>query len=143
MMRSNNDQELVEDVNTFRLELAEPTSRRGLISVTAGLKHKARRLATSWLPIDDRRRGECNRCGECCKLPFPCPFLRYDDEGLSRCAVYHARPPSCRKYPRTADENVTPATCGYFFDLGRRLESADDFPAPLVREPTPSMTPAS
>ncbi|EIC23198.1 hypothetical protein [Thiorhodovibrio frisius] len=88
----------------------------GLSKVTVGLKHKALRFATSWLPVDERRRGECNRCGECCKLPLPCPFLRYDEQGLSLCTVYHARPPSCRKYPRTPDENITPATCGFFFD---------------------------
>jgi hypothetical protein len=79
------------------------------------LANKLKRFSTSALPIDAGRRGSCNRCGECCKLPFPCPFLRYDADGLSSCAVYHARPPSCRKYPRTVHENVTPETCGYYF----------------------------
>ncbi len=79
------------------------------------LKNKIKRFATSLLPVDAGRRGECNRCGECCKLPYPCPFLRYDEQGLSSCAVYYARPPSCRKYPRTSSENVTPGTCGYYF----------------------------
>lgn len=88
---------------------------QGLIEITTGLKHKVQRFATSLLPVADSRRGECNRCGQCCKLPFPCPFLRFDDQGLSSCAVYHARPPSCRKYPRTSSENLTPATCGYYF----------------------------
>jgi hypothetical protein len=87
----------------------------GTNALTPGLKHKLKRLATSLLPIDAGRRGSCNRCGECCKLPFPCPFLRYDDEGLSSCAVYHARPPSCRKYPRTVSENLTPESCGFYF----------------------------
>lgn len=84
---------------------------------------KLKRAFTSLLPMDPSRQGECNRCGACCKLPVPCPFLRFDARGLSSCAVYYARPPSCRKYPRTAAENVTPATCGYFFvaveDIGR------------------------
>ena len=79
------------------------------------LLYKLKRLTTSLLPIDEGRRGECNRCGECCKLPYPCPFLRFDDQGLSSCAVYHARPPSCRKYPRVASENVTQETCGFYF----------------------------
>ncbi|MCF7991165.1 MAG: hypothetical protein K9M02_12045 [Thiohalocapsa sp.] len=79
------------------------------------MANKLKRFSTSALPIDAGRRGSCNRCGECCKLPFPCPFLRYDADGLSSCAVYHARPPSCRKYPRTVHENVTPETCGYYF----------------------------
>lgn len=77
--------------------------------------HKFIRLMTSLRPIDPNRRGACNRCGDCCKLPYPCPFLRFDEEGLSRCAVYRFRPPSCRKYPRVAAENLTPQTCGFSF----------------------------
>jgi Fe-S-cluster containining protein len=77
--------------------------------------NKLKRFTTSLLPIDPGRRGECNRCGACCKLPFPCPFLRFDDQGLSSCAVYLVRPPSCRKYPRIAAENLTPEQCGYHF----------------------------
>ena len=76
---------------------------------------KIKRLLTSLLPVASSRRGDCNRCGDCCKLPYPCPFLRFDDEGLSSCAVYHFRPPSCRKYPRVVSENLTPQTCGFFF----------------------------
>lgn len=84
-------------------------------TVTAEWRDKLKRAFTSLLPIDPGRRGACNRCGACCSLPVPCPFLRFDEQGLSSCSVYHARPPSCRKYPRTAAENVTPATCGYYF----------------------------
>ena len=80
------------------------------------MRDKIRRFATSLLPVADNRRGSCNRCGECCKLPFPCPFLRFDAEGLSSCAVYHLRPPACRKYPRTAAEHVTQEVCGYWFE---------------------------
>ena len=77
--------------------------------------NKTKRLLTSLLPVDPARTGACNRCGACCKLPYPCPFLRFDDEGLSRCAVYAVRPPSCRKYPRVATEQLTPEQCGYSF----------------------------
>lgn len=79
------------------------------------MKNKLVRLGTSLLPVAPDRRGTCNRCGECCKLPYPCPFLRYDAEGLSSCAIYRVRPPSCRKYPRTAAENLTAETCGFYF----------------------------
>jgi hypothetical protein len=79
------------------------------------MKDKFKRFLTSLLPVAENRRGDCNRCGQCCKLPFPCPFLRFDAEGLSSCAVYYARPPSCRKYPRVAAENLTPEACGYYF----------------------------
>lgn len=84
---------------------------------------KLKRFSTSLLPVDSDRRGDCNRCGACCQLPFPCPFLRFDDQGLSSCGVYHLRPPSCRKYPRTASEHVTQAQCGYYF------EHSDSVPA--------------
>lgn len=76
---------------------------------------KIKRFLTSLLPVDPNRRGDCHRCGDCCKLPFPCPFLRFDEEGLSSCAVYRFRPASCRKYPRVPEENLTAATCGFHF----------------------------
>lgn len=79
------------------------------------MKDKLKRFLTSLLPVAENRRGECNRCGACCKLPFPCPFLRFDEEGLSACSAYLVRPPSCRKYPRTESEQLTPETCGYYF----------------------------
>lgn len=103
------------------------------------MKAKLKRFLTSLLPVAEDRRGECNRCGQCCKLPFPCPFLRFDDEGLSSCSVYHVRPPSCRKYPRVAAENLTPQTCGYYFvgvdELrgqlhGARPQATQDEPSP-------------
>ncbi|MEA1049642.1 hypothetical protein U5801_07455 [Lamprobacter modestohalophilus] len=101
-----------------------PHRRQTLLELITGLVRKVQRFVTSLLlPVDAGRRGDCNRCGACCKLPYPCPFLRVDAEGLSSCAVYYARPPSCRKYPRTVSENVTPATCGYYFvdvtEIGR------------------------
>lgn len=92
-----------------------PGSGRGSPVKTWIMKKKLKRFATSLLPVAANRVGECNRCGECCKLPYPCPFLRYDAEGLSMCAIYAFRPPSCRKYPRTEDENLTPQVCGFSF----------------------------
>jgi hypothetical protein len=86
--------------------------------------NKVKRLATSLLSVDTNRRGECNRCGACCSLPFPCPFLRYDEQGLSSCAVYYVRPPSCRKYPRTASEHLTPAVCGFYFVPAEEIHRA-------------------
>lgn len=98
--------------------------------------NKIRRFLTSlFLPIDAGRRGDCNRCGDCCKLPYPCPFLQFDAEGLSRCAVYHFRPPSCRKYPRIAAENLTTQTCGFYFvapeQAGHRVPPPVFEPAPI------------
>jgi len=47
------------------------------------------------------QRGECNRCGLCCKIQFQCPF--FVDEGAynTYCAIYttpHA-PNACLKFP--------------------------------------------
>jgi uncharacterized protein len=108
------------------------------------MKAKMKRFLTSLLPVAESRRGECNRCGQCCKLPFPCPFLRFDDGGLSSCAAYLVRPPSCRKYPRTATENLTPETCGYYFispdQLRQELRTAN--PGPSQQAPDPAGSPA-
>jgi len=98
------------------------------MSKTAPLLLKLKRFSTSLLPVASNRQGECNRCGACCQLPFPCPFLRFDDQGLSSCSVYHLRPPSCRKYPRTASEHITKEQCGYYFE---ESDSAT-VPAPLL-----------
>lgn len=76
---------------------------------------KVKRTVTAvLLPIDSTRKGSCNRCGECCKLPNYCPFLGFDHEGLSYCKIYPIRPMNCRKYPRSADEQICP-TCGFYF----------------------------
>ena len=79
------------------------------------LRAKLRRFLTSWLPVSSDRRGECTNCGACCKLPKQCRFLRFRDSGESYCGVYWLRPPSCRKYPRSPSEFITPETCGYYF----------------------------
>ena len=80
------------------------------------LAAKLKRTVTGVLPVDKNRNGQCNRCGACCKLPYPCPFLSFDEQGLCVCKVYPLRPPNCRKYPRTKSELLTSETCGYSFD---------------------------
>lgn len=81
-----------------------------------GIKQKALRTVTAVLPVADNRRGSCNNCGACCTLPTPCWFLRYRGDGSSYCAIYHFRPPNCRKYPRTHEEFITQDTCGFWFE---------------------------
>lgn len=77
---------------------------------------KVKRTVTSLLPIDKSRVGNCFQCGACCKLPTPCQF--YDSEkGEKRCSIYPVRPPQCRKYPRTANEQIV-FPCGYGFPEG-------------------------
>ena len=106
------------DANKVSISRRSDFVRAGHLDRKVGesMKHKLKRFTTSLLlPVDKNRRGDCNRCGECCRLPYPCPFLRYDEHGKSSCLVYHLRPPSCRKYPRTDAENLTSRVCGYYF----------------------------
>lgn len=47
------------------------------------------------------QRGECNRCGLCCKIQFQCPFLIDEGPFNTRCGIYttpHA-PQACIKFP--------------------------------------------
>jgi len=43
----------------------------------------------------ERRKGECARCGTCCKIVFDCPYLEDDNE----CTVYEERALQCRAFP--------------------------------------------
>ncbi|HEY7914683.1 MAG TPA: hypothetical protein VIG62_22410 [Blastocatellia bacterium] len=47
------------------------------------------------------QRGECNRCGLCCKIQFQCPF--FIDEGAynTRCSIYMTPhvPSACQRFP--------------------------------------------
>jgi hypothetical protein len=66
-----------------------------------------RTLLASFLPDNlimrykGYQRGECNRCGLCCKILFQCPF--FIDEGAynTRCAIYTTShvPSACLKFP--------------------------------------------
>jgi hypothetical protein len=80
------------------------------------LKSKAKRTITSVFPVAKNRTGQCVGCGACCKLPHPCSFLKYNEDGRSFCAIYTIRPLNCRKYPRTASECLTSDTCGFRFE---------------------------
>lgn len=77
---------------------------------------KLKRTLTSFLPVSENRTGQCIGCGECCKLPVECYFLKYDSQGKSSCLIYRFRPLNCRKYPRTENEQITKDTCGYRFE---------------------------
>ncbi|MFC1738714.1 hypothetical protein ACFL1G_06665 [Planctomycetota bacterium] len=77
---------------------------------------KLKRTLTSVLPLDNKRRGKCIRCGACCKLPNVCWFLGVDGKGQYYCKTHRFRPLNCRKYPRTKAEQLTADTCGFTFD---------------------------
>src|SRR3989338_827107 len=65
---------------------------------------RIKRLVTSFFPIAKNRKGKCIDCGECCKLPNICPFLKVDEKIKYYCSIYSIRILNCRKYPRTKDE---------------------------------------
>jgi hypothetical protein len=47
------------------------------------------------------QRGECNRCGLCCKIQFQCPFFVDEGPYNTHCSIYtspHA-PNACLKFP--------------------------------------------
>jgi Fe-S-cluster containining protein len=68
-----------------------------------------------------KRRGECARCGACCRLLFRCPLLKKNAAGISLCSIHPRRPQNCRIFPLNEkdlhDRNlVNPKiSCGYFF----------------------------
>lgn len=64
-----------------------------------------------------RRNGECERCGQCCKLVFKCPFLRTDREGVTKCVIYGTRMEQCERFPIDERdlEEIDRTHCGYHF----------------------------
>jgi uncharacterized protein len=77
---------------------------------------KLKRTVTAFLPVSKTRRGQCLRCGACCKLPNVCPGLRFDAQGKAVCKIYPLRSMNCRKYPRTQSEHITESSCGIHFE---------------------------
>jgi len=56
-------------------------------------------LLYRWKPY---RKGECNRCGACCRIQFECPFVIEDDgPNVTHCAIYQieSAPKACHNYP--------------------------------------------
>jgi len=82
-----------------------------------------RRFVQAKLQVQDtdallaRRKGECNRCGACCKILFRCPFLATDSEGQYTCRIYERRFAQCRLFPLHASELAElGGECSYTFD---------------------------
>lgn len=70
------------------------------------------------------RRGDCNRCGACCKIPFECLFLG-EDEGGYYCKIYQTpyAMVSCKHFPFTPSDLQEvyryiggPENCTIWFD---------------------------
>ena len=85
----------------------------------------------------ERREGECDMCGQCCRIGFDCPFLEVY-ETHTRCKIYHmGRPTPCQAFPiDPRDLRDVGGSCSFRFS---------EPPAP-VRRPEgelPVWTPAS
>ena len=71
------------------------------------------------------RRGECTRCGACCKILIRCPFLvEHPEKGpgeMYSCSIYGSRFNQCRLYPIVPRDLLeVEEECGYtFVDPGK------------------------
>ncbi len=82
-------------------------------AVLAKLARAIRASVTPFVTAPARRRGECRRCGTCCRLVFACRFVDHD----GGCEIWRTRPPACRAFPRDRHDlaELPPGTCGYRF----------------------------
>ena len=89
---------------------------------TVQLRGKIRRFIQSNVLTEDtdallaRRKGECDRCGACCKILFRCPFLGTDEEGKYTCQIYEQRFAQCRLFPLHSRGLLEVEECSYTFD---------------------------
>ena len=85
------------------------------------MRGKVRRFLQANFRLDEaqaalaERHGECNRCGECCRILFRCPFLGADAQGDHLCRIYHKRFGSCRLYPIQPRDLLEVENCSYSF----------------------------
>jgi Fe-S-cluster containining protein len=106
--------------------------------MTLQVRGKVRRFIQASVLKEDtdallaRRKGECNRCGACCKILFQCPFLGTDSEGQYTCRIYDQRFAQCRLFPLHArDLQELGEECSYTFDAETQPEPSAA-PAPLL-----------
>ena len=63
-----------------------------------------------------KRRGECTRCGACCKILVRCPFLIEEPGNSYKCGIYGEHFNQCRIYPLVPqDLQEIEEPCGYTF----------------------------
>ena len=107
--------------------------------ITLQVSGKVRRFVQANLMKQDndallaQRKGECNRCGACCKILFNCPFLGTDEAGQYTCKIYDKRFAQCRLFPLHAkDLRELGEQCSYTFVEGSA-------PAVIPTEGTPAL----
>ena len=107
--------------------------------VSLQLKGKVRRFVQGSVlredtePLLEKRDGECNRCGACCKILFRCPFLATDAEGQYTCRIYAMRFSQCRLFPlHAADLRELGEECSYSFEAEPVLPAPGATPEPAL-----------
>jgi hypothetical protein len=109
--------------------------------VTLQVKGKLRRFVQASILREDtaallaRRRGECNRCGACCKILLRCPFLGTDAGGQYTCRIYEKRFAQCRLFPlHAADLRELEGQCSFSFEPepARAAPAAAPTPVPVL-----------
>jgi uncharacterized protein len=90
--------------------------------VSLQLRGKVRRFVQANFQKQDiegllsQRKGDCNRCGACCKILFQCPFLGQDAAGEYTCRIYEKRFSQCRLYPLHAQDLREVPECSFTFE---------------------------
>jgi len=109
-----------------------------LALLTLQARGKVRRFIQAKLIRQDneallsQRKGDCNRCGACCKILFRCPFLGTDAEGQYTCKIYDKRFAQCRLFPLHAQDLLELGEqCSYTFD-GAPQPAANTLPVPAA-----------
>jgi hypothetical protein len=63
-----------------------------------------------------KRRGECTRCGACCKILIRCPFL-LEEDGEYSCSIHGRHFAQCQLFPLVPqDLKEIDEECGYEFE---------------------------
>lgn len=68
-------------------------------------------------------RGECSRCGLCCKINFNCSFLADNSDGTYNCTIYKTpyAMTACTSFPINPKDleeiqNATAGACTFYFE---------------------------
>jgi hypothetical protein len=63
-------------------------------------------------------KGQCNRCGECCRINMKCKYLKYemiDGKKIAKCSIAWKKPTNCVLYPRDPYDPL-PCKCTYYWE---------------------------
>lgn len=128
------------------LLLLHPLRPEWWATLRDGVNGKWRRyVLVTWYPEyvrewAQRRLGDCNRCGACCKFVFQCPHYEELPGGTGKCRVFAAgsrlRPEQCARFPiDPLDLRGVADVCSYSFAPLPQRPAAGNHPAVRVDSP--------